>query len=145
MRDAFVASLSDDLGAVDWLRALALGMGSLLFGFSFAVMVEAKKFRMPPAHVWAIAVSYMILVAGLMVEVAERWGRELTWRTWLATTSFACGLYAQFLMYRAYHFAARLRRHEKKAVLEGNRIMREVFSRSSSGEEEHHREVDEGR
>ena len=73
-------------------------------------------------------------------------GHELSWRTWVVVASFAFGLYSQYLMYRAYHFAARLRRHERKTVEAGNRIMAEVFRRSSSGEEEHHREEDdEGR
>jgi hypothetical protein len=145
VRSLLLASLSDDFRTVDWVRFAALGLGSLLFGFSAAVMVEAKKFRMPPAHVWAIAISYMALVLTLMIEVAERWGHALTWRTWVALASFSVGLYSQYLMYRAYHFAARLRRHERKAVQEGNRIMQEVFRRSSSGVEEHHREEDEGR
>jgi hypothetical protein len=144
MHDLLIASLNDDFRAVDWVRFVALAMGSLLFGFSLAVMVEAKKFRMPPAHVWAIAISYMILVLVLMIEVADRWGASLSWKTWAVLTSFAFGLYSQWLMYRAYHFAARLRRHEKKAVQEGNRIMHEVFRRSSPGDGRKH-DADEGR
>lgn len=125
-----IAALSDDFRAVDWMRAAVLAMGSLLFGFSMAVMVEARKFRMPPRHVWAIALSYMILVVTVMVEVAERWGNQISWRTIVAFLSFAFGLYSQWLMYQAYHYAARLRRHERKTIEAGNRIMAEVFKRS---------------
>jgi peptidoglycan/LPS O-acetylase OafA/YrhL len=114
----------------DYLRWLVLAQGAFLVGFSIAVMVEARKFRAPPRHVVAIAISYMILTVVVAEEVYERFGDPLSWRTLVALAAYSFGLYSQWMMYRAYHYAARLRRHEQIAVKEGNRIMAEVFKRS---------------
>ena len=112
---------------VDFVRLLVLGQGFFLIGFSAAVMIEANKFRMPPPHVWAIAISYVLLIAGYMLEIGARWGDSLQWRTWVAVASFSFGIYSMWLMWRAYLLATRLRRHERKTVEAGNRIMRETF------------------
>lgn len=118
--------------STDIVRWFVLAQGAFLLGFSVAVMVEAGKFRAPPKHVIAIAASYMILVVALGVEVHERLGNDLSWRTLVAFTAYSFGLYSQFLMYRAYKFATRLRRHEQKAITEGNAIMRQVFERKNT-------------
>jgi hypothetical protein len=109
-----------------------LAQGALLIGFAAAVMHEARKFRMPPRHVWAISASYIALTIGYMIEVGSRVGHALSWRTIVALVAFSFGNWSMLLMYRAYKYAARLRRHERKAVEEGNRIMQQVFERSSS-------------
>lgn len=111
----------------DILRTMVLGQGFFLVGFSIAIMLEARKFRMPPPHVWAISVSYILLVVGYMTEILSRFGEPTAWRTFLALVSFTFGVYSMWLMYRAYRYAARLERHKQRAITEGNRLMRETF------------------
>lgn len=115
----------------DGLRWIVLAQGAILFGFAIAIMLEARKFRAPPRHVWAIAVSYAVLIAGYMTEVAVRLGDQHTWRTYLAFVSFSFGFYAMWLMWRAYNYAARLERHEKQTIQAANKLMSEAFDHST--------------
>jgi len=101
--------------------------GWLLVGFAIAVMQEARKFRAPPRHVWAIAISYMALIAGYMAEVYGRRGDDWGWRTFLALASFTFGLYAMWLMWTAYKYVARMKRHERKQIVAANRLMGQAF------------------
>ncbi len=110
----------------DWFRYIALVEGAILAGFAVAVMVEARKFRAPPAHVYAIAVSYGILVIGYMVEISGRLGSEFSWRVLLAVCSFTFGLYAMWVMWEAYKYASRMKRHDKQTVIAANKLMNEA-------------------
>lgn len=111
----------------DVFRIIVLAGGTILVGFAAAVMVEARKFRAPPKHVLAIATSYVLLVVAESVEIMGRWGGAFTWRTAVGGVAFAFGLWAMQLMWRAYKFASRLERHDKKTIRAGNDLMDKAF------------------
>lgn len=118
----------------DLFRLIVLAGGTFLIGFAIAVMVEARKFRAPPKHVLFIAASYVLLIVAEIAEIMGRWGGAFTWRTALGGFAFAFGLYAMRLMWQAYIYASRMRRHEKATIKEGNRLMGVAFRRKHGDE-----------
>lgn len=115
----------------DFFRVAVLAGGTFLIGFAVAVMVEARKFRAPPKHVLAIAASYVLLIVAELAEILGRWGGNFTYRTALGGFAFAFGLYAMHLMWQAYQYASRMKRHEQATIAAGNRLMSEAFKGGS--------------
>ena len=111
----------------DALRMLVLAMGAFLIGFALAVMREASKFRAPPRHVWAISISYIVLIAAEMARTVFRRGDPLGPGELLGLAAFAFGLYAMWLMWQAYQYVERMKRHDQQSIIEANRLMHEAF------------------
>ena len=118
----------------DAFRVVILAQGIFLVGFSLAVMTEAKKFRAPPRHVVAIATSYIVLVVGYMAELTTRIGEDFNWRSGVAFGAFALGIYSMRLMWTAYQYASRMKRHERQTITAANRLMGQAFGNDEEEE-----------
>lgn len=97
----------------DMLRWVVIAEAVYLLGFAGAVIVEARKFKAPPRHVWWIAGSYAILVIGYTLEVWARLGDPIGYRVVVAAFAFSFGILAMWEMWRHYKYEARVIRHRQ--------------------------------
>lgn len=120
---------------IDVFRWAVMAEGMFLIGFVLAVLVEARRFAAIPRHVIWASLSYMILVAGAIIEIHARLGNDPTWRTLFALSSFTFGVYTMWSMWKAYNYTARVARHKDISTRTAHRLLEDrAHARKTNGD-----------